>query len=51
VRPLLDLVKMYKSEVLSFIKCYCPKSGEVCFGPFDNGEIAVWYAIGGTSRP
>ncbi|MHB8069830.1 MAG: hypothetical protein ACYDIC_18210 [Desulfobaccales bacterium] len=38
VQPLLDLIKQYKSEVLSFLKCYCPKSGKVCFGTLDNGD-------------
>lgn len=38
VQLLLDLVKQNKNDVLTFLKCYCPKSGEVCFGTFDEGE-------------
>lgn len=38
VRVLLDLVKQNKNEVITFVKSYCPKSGEVCFGPLDNDE-------------
>ncbi len=47
VRPLFDLVKMHKNEVLLFLKFYCPKCGGVCFGTFTDGEercLACYWA-------
>lgn len=38
VRPLFNLVKAHKSEVLSFLRCCCPKCGGTGFGTFPNGQ-------------
>jgi hypothetical protein len=38
VRPLLQLVKECKDEVLFFLRCYCPKCGGTMFIPDLEGH-------------
>ena len=38
VRPLLQLVKECRDEVLFFLRCYCPKCGGMMFIPDPEGR-------------
>jgi hypothetical protein len=38
VRPLVDLMKAHKPDVVYFLKSYCPRCGGCCFVPDSEGE-------------
>lgn len=41
VRPLLEVVKTHKRELVEFLRCFCPKCGGVVFATFDNREVCL----------
>jgi hypothetical protein len=38
VKPLLEVAKAHKEEVLWFLACHCPRCGGVCFVPDYDGK-------------
>lgn len=38
VRPLLETIKEHKGEVLTFLRCHCPRCGGVAFCPDLDGK-------------
>jgi hypothetical protein len=38
MRPLLEMVKAHKPEVIDFLRCYCPKCGGVTSCPNYEGQ-------------
>jgi hypothetical protein len=38
VKPLLDLARQHKPEVVDFLRCFCPRCGGCCFAPDYEGR-------------
>ena len=48
VRPLVDVMKAHKPDVVYFLKSYCPRCGGVCFIPVGDESLCMacdWAAL------
>ncbi|MGD0826591.1 MAG: hypothetical protein ABSA09_00690 [Desulfobaccales bacterium] len=41
VPPLLDLVRQHKTEVVEFLRCFCPRCGGCCFVPVGEENFCL----------
>jgi ribosomal protein S27AE len=41
-KPLIDLARQHKTEVVEFLRCYCPRCGGCCFVPdYDKRSLCL----------
>ncbi len=48
VRPLVDMMKAHKPDVVYFLKCHCPRCGGVCFISVGDESLCMacdWSAL------